>query len=86
MYNKGMVDRVDFVESGYTTKTGFNLERGNVLEVEIEFRVEITLQESVNGSKNQSFFNKLCSTCLIILKFVDYIIILLVILLIILLD
>ena len=54
MYNKGMVDRVDFVESGYTTKTGFNLERGNVLE--IEFRVEITLQESVNGSKNQSFF------------------------------
>ncbi|KAL5249253.1 hypothetical protein ACHWQZ_G018195 [Mnemiopsis leidyi] len=28
MYNQGMHDRVDFVESGYTAKSGFKLERG----------------------------------------------------------
>ena len=31
MYSEGMNDRLDFVLSGYTAKTGFSFERGKLL-------------------------------------------------------
>ena len=55
MYSKGMEDRVNFVESGYTTKAGFKLERGNVLENRKIEHAEITLQESLNDAEKSIF-------------------------------
>ena len=55
MYSKGMEDRVNFVESGYTTKAGFKLERGNVLENRKIEHAEITLQESLNDAEKLFF-------------------------------